>query len=79
MAKAIFPTGALDVTPSDTVNLAPTGWGIRCNGTAGNVSFVDWSDRTHVWPIAAGETITVGVKRINATGTTATSLATYLI
>lgn len=75
---ALIPSGSIDVTPSDTINLAYLGVAIRCNGAAGNVSFVDGVGNSHVWPIAVSETITGEVRRINATLTTATNLAVYI-
>lgn len=80
MTGAIFPTGAIDITPSDTVVFDPPLYGIRCNGAGGNLAFIDGYGAKHTaWVIATGETISVVVKQILASGTTATGLSSFKI
>lgn len=62
-----------NVTPSDSVDLV---FGVsrlvRCGG-AGDISVVDLTGATVIIPgIQAGESLSIEVTRINATGTTAT-------
>ena len=65
-----------NITPSDSVNLEfGVCRAIRCGGASGDVSIVDLTGATVIVPgILAGETLPVQATRINATGTTATSL-----
>lgn len=73
---ACILTGAKDIA-SLSADVDISGFGIRCNGTGGNVKFTDGAGNTHTWPIAAGETLPYEVRKIfsTANGTTATSLS----
>lgn len=65
------------VTPSDGTDLAQNGRAIRAN-TAGTLRFVSYAGVLRNTNIAAGETLMVAVRRIHATGTTATGLEVYI-
>lgn len=68
------------VTPNDSSDILTSGDAvfIQCKGTAGNVvmTTADGTDRT--FPISADEIVPVGVTRVKATGTTATTLWAYI-
>jgi hypothetical protein len=74
-------TKAIEVTPSDTVDL-PTGGAICIGfyvGGAGNVVVVNRDDTTAIFTaVPAGGTRPSDAKRINATGTTATNIVAFL-
>jgi hypothetical protein len=66
--------GAVAVTTSDTVNLANPSRGLYVGG-AGNISALMLDGTTGVFSGAtAGTVYALRVKRINATGTTATNM-----
>jgi hypothetical protein len=71
-----FPTHAASVTPSDTVDFTYPGV-VRVGGT-GNVSYV-LQDGTAITmnALQVGEYIPNVVRRVNATGTTATNLTVH--
>lgn len=60
-----------DPVLSDTVEEEVVAIGMRVS-TAGDVSFVTVRGRTVVLTVTAGEYVPIGVRRVNATGTTAT-------
>lgn len=74
--SAQVPSGWIEVTPAD-VDLTFAGYGITCNGAAGNVRFTDGRGAQHTWPIAVGQVIPTEVTRIwsVASGATATLIA----
>ena len=61
------------ITPSDTVDEAISFRGLYCN-TAGVVMIVDNAGTALDYTVTAGQTIPMGGKRVNATGTTATAI-----
>lgn len=67
------PTRVFNVTPSDTEDLTLVSRAIRAN-VAGTIAVVDFYDGTATMNFLAGETRYVRVKRIKATGTTATGI-----
>ena len=66
------------VTPSDGADLAQNGRAIRCSGAGGTLRFVSYDGNLRDTSIAAGETLNVAVRRIHATGTTATGIEVYI-
>lgn len=68
------------VTPNDGTDLPVAGRAIRCrgDGTSGTLRITVVGGATRNTHIAAGETLTVGVQRVHATGTTATGLEVYI-
>jgi hypothetical protein len=66
---------AFPITPNDSVDVKSCG--IKCKGTAGNVVVVTANGNTRTIPMVVGELEPVKVKRILATGTTATGLWGY--
>lgn len=72
-------TDAVPVTPSDGADvISGQAVFITCKGAAGDVviTTVDGNDRTY--PIAVGEVLPVGVTRVKATGTTATTIWAFV-
>jgi hypothetical protein len=70
---------AAAVTTSDTVNLPRLTDAIKV-GAAGTLAAVLQNDRVVTLTVTAGETLPLRVKRVNATGTTATGLtALYVV
>lgn len=72
--NAESPRGAISITPSDTVDLSRHTKGLFIGG-AGNIK-VDMSDGSTVTltGIAVGVIHSISVRRVYATGTTATAL-----
>ena len=68
-------THAVAVTPSDTVNLTTPARALFVGG-AGTITLDTTGGETTVLfgAVPAGATITLGVQRVRATGTTATSI-----
>lgn len=65
------------ITPSDTVDLTDVPKALLIGGTAGNISIdpVDGTATAVIIPVTAGQTFdAVRVKRVRATGTTATPI-----
>lgn len=75
-----FARDVAPVTPSDDDDIAPgsAALGIICKGDAGNVSIVTVEGNTRTYPIAAGETLPVGITRVRSTNTTATGIWAFL-
>lgn len=67
-ATDIFP-----ITPSDSADLANVAVALFV-GAAGAVKFVSRAGNTRTVNLAAGAILPVGVKRVLATGTTATGI-----
>lgn len=61
------------VTPSDTANLVRFG-AIKCKGAAGDLVFIDDAGVAQTYPIALDELLPAAVRKVLATGTTATGL-----
>lgn len=61
------------ITPSDSVNL-PAGVRSLYINSDGDVAVVGFDDHVEVFGALAGQIIPVQAKRVNATGTTATSI-----
>jgi uncharacterized circularly permuted ATP-grasp superfamily protein len=71
-----FPTRAATITPSDTTDLGYPGV-IRVGG-AGNVAYTThYGDTITLTDLAVGEYIPNVVRRVLATGTTATNLTVH--
>ncbi len=69
--------GGFAITTSDTANFLRPTRQIRVTGTAGDISVVWFDDSTTVEPVSVGDVFDWRIKRINATGTTATGLRGY--
>lgn len=67
-------TTGFAITPNDTADLAIATRQIRITGSAGNIAVVWVDGSTSVEPVAAGETLDWRIRRVLATGTTATGL-----
>jgi hypothetical protein len=69
--------GPVAIAPSDSVDLPRLTRQIRVTGAGGAVAVV-WADGAEtVEPVAAGEILDWRIRRIRATGTTATGLRGY--
>jgi hypothetical protein len=66
--------GTFAITPSDANNFANVARAISCQGSAGNVSLVFADGSVGVFHIDQYEQLDYEIKRVNATGTTATDL-----
>jgi len=64
---------AVSITPSNTVNPTKTIKGFIAE-TAGDIAVVNFDNTVEVITVVAGQTVPLMVKRINATGTTATGM-----
>lgn len=65
------------ISPNDAVDLAFVTRQIRVTGTAGTIAVV-WPDGTETTePVAAGDVLDWRIRRVKATGTTATGLRGY--
>lgn len=62
------------ITPNDSEDLAVWARAIRCNGTGGTLRITTMAGQVRNTNIAAGGELMVQVKRVHATGTTATGL-----
>lgn len=65
--------GAFAITPNDNSDLPQTTLQIYATG-AGNIAAVFKSGNTGTFPVASGDLRDVRIKRVLATGTTATGL-----
>jgi len=65
------------ITPNDGADLPQTTRQIRVTGDAGNIAVVWLNGLETVEPVAAGETLDWRIRRVKATGTTATGLRGY--
>lgn len=71
-------TDLMPVTPSDTVDLAAVGIALYvANG--GDISFVSQAGQTRTVKVYAGAILPVGVRRVLATGTTATGIFAFTL
>lgn len=68
----------LPVTPSDSVDLTEVAFGLRVT-TGGTVSFVTERGTTRTITLGSDSDLLVGVRRVNATGTTATGIFAYVV
>ncbi len=75
--QAFVAEDAIDITPSDTLEIKPKTYGIRAN-VAGNIRFLGGRGIEHTWFINDGQTIPIEVKKVFATGTTAEGIAVYI-
>ncbi|MET4102711.1 hypothetical protein ABIE58_002147 [Roseovarius sp. MBR-78] len=66
-------TDALPVTPSDTIDLPDVAIGLYVE-TGGSISFVTVAGSTRSIVVADFSILPIGVRRVNATGTTATGI-----
>lgn len=66
------------VVPSNVTDLPRNGRAIRCSGAGGTLRFVSYDGNLRDTSISAGEVLLVAVRRIHATGTTATGLEVYI-
>ena len=68
---------AFSIAPSDTNDLPKVTRQLRITGQAGTLAVI-WLDGTQtVEPVAAGETLDWRIRRVLATGTTATGVRGY--
>lgn len=61
------------ITPNDSTDLAQNARSLRVDG-AGTLKFTTINDTTDTWEVFAGDYILLQVKRVFATGTTATGI-----
>lgn len=75
LARDIVP-----VTPSDSADIVAgaVALGVTCKGDAGDVVIVTVEGNTRTYPIMVGEVLPVGISRVRATGTTATSIWAFM-
>ena len=67
------------VTPSDSVDVnGGKAVFIICKGSAGDIAVITAAGNTVTYPIAAEEILPVGITRVLATGTTATTLWAFI-
>ena len=78
MLNSFFPSSAFTITPSDSENLTETAFGIYVT-VAGNVVYEDLAGTQWTDAVAAGGIITMSVRKVLATGTTATGIRGYRI
>ena len=69
--------GAFVIAPSDDTDLAQTTRQLRITGNAGNVAVIWLSGVETVEPVNAGDLLDWRIRRVKATGTTATGLRGY--
>jgi len=67
-------SGVVTITPSNSVDLDYTVRALWIGNTAGNVSVVCPDGTTAILPVAANSLVPVMCKRVNSTGTTATTI-----
>lgn len=65
------------ITPDDANDLAITTRQIRVTGSAGNIAVVWIDGSSSIEPVQANETLDWRIRRVKATGTTATGLRGY--
>lgn len=69
---------AIPITPHNTTNFINVGGQLTCEainvGAAGTLAVVFEDDATAAFTVVAGQVLPVKVKRVNATGTSATGL-----
>jgi len=75
-----FAADMIPITPNNDADIAAgtVALAIICKGAAGNVVVVTAKGNERTYPIAAGETLPVGISRVKATGTTATTLWAFI-
>ena len=66
------------VTPHNSTNIDGFAVGLYITG-AGDISFVNHDGETRIMTVPDNFTLTCLVRRVNATGTTATGIYAYLI
>lgn len=76
-----FARDVVPVTPSDSedIQAGAVAVAIICKGTAGNVSVVTVEGNTRLYPIAEGEILPVGISRVRAADTTATTIWAFFV
>lgn len=70
-------TGLFLITPNDATNLPTTAVGILIGATAGNIRVLTEDNDDVTVAVAANQFLQVQVKRVFATGTTATAIYGY--
>lgn len=65
--------GSVTVTPSDSVDLAIPAASLYVT-VAGDVAFIGADGETDTWTVPANFIIPIAIKRVKATGTTATGI-----
>lgn len=70
-------TAGFEITPADAADLAFSTRQIRVTGNAGNIAVVWVSGVESIEPVQAGDVLDWRIKRVKATGTTATGLRGY--
>lgn len=76
MSTTIIAEGMYAITPSDNEDLPSVAFSLYIVG-AGDVAFIGANGVKAVVPVAAFSTISCRVKRVLATGTTATQIFAY--
>ncbi len=69
--------GAFTITPSDTQDLTRDTRQLRVTGQGGALAVVWISGAQTIEPVSAGDTLDWRIRRVLATGTTATGLRGY--
>lgn len=69
--------GAFTITANDDTDLAQTTRQLRVTGNAGNVAVIWLSSVETIEPVGAGDVLDWRIRRVKATGTTATGLRGY--
>jgi hypothetical protein len=70
-------SAGFEITPNDSADLSNATRQIRITGQGGNIAVVWLGGGETIEPVSAGETLDWRIKRIKATGTTATGLRGY--
>lgn len=69
--------GGFEITPSDSANLPHVTREIRVTGTDGDVAVVWANGAETIEPVLTGETLRWRIRRVKASGTTASGLRGY--
>lgn len=78
MYNAYVPRGTIAVTPSDTVELGPPIPTMLYISSAGALAIVTEDGSTPIYPLVAGGTfLAMRVRRVLATGTTASGIIAH--
>lgn len=73
LSTPILFDNLIDVTPSDTAELAQPGYVMHTDTVAKDICFVTMKGQRHTVTLAPKETLYVRVRQIRETGTTATA------
>ena len=78
MNPSFVASGTFLITPSDTADLSKMASCVRCDTAGGTISYISENDLADTQTLAVGEILTVRIKKVLSTGTTATGLHGYL-